>query len=71
MFYKLIFQEVSGMKTQDEFKTFSIKFPTETWRFLKVLSARQNRSMTEIINNCLDKFKKKMEEKMNKDEEVL
>lgn len=50
-------------KDKHDYKTFNVRMPLDTWRFLKIEAARLDVSMTDLIVNCVDKFKKKMEKK--------
>lgn len=45
----------------EKFKVFNIRMPMESWLFLKNTSARQESSMSEIINDLIDKYKRKLE----------
>lgn len=46
-----------------EFMNFNCKIPFKTWELLKFMSARQNRSMADIITDWAEKNRKKFEEK--------
>jgi hypothetical protein len=48
-----------------EFKTFNIRMPKDMWMFLKKASAMQETSMTDILMSVLDKYRKKIEPKLN------
>lgn len=47
-----------------DIKTFNMRMPKETWRFLKKVAAEQERSMGEIIISCVEKYKKRLENKL-------
>jgi hypothetical protein len=47
-----------------DIKTFNVRMPKETWRFLKKLAIEQERSMTDIIVCCVNKYKKRLENKL-------
>lgn len=42
-------------------KAFQIRLDKEVWMFLKLLSARQERSMNLIIEECVNKYKKRFD----------
>lgn len=48
-------------KLPENMKTFNMRITKEMWTFLKHESVNQGCSMTEIVNNCLDKYKKKLD----------
>lgn len=52
-----------NIRDPKEYKTFNMRLPIETWRFLKIEAARQDVHMTHLIFEAVDKFKKKMEKK--------
>jgi len=47
-----------------EMKLISIRLTKEMWRFLKQYAFTKEMSMTDIVTNQLDKFKKKIETKL-------
>lgn len=51
-------------KDNSDIKTFNMRMPKETWLFLKKQAALQEVSMTEIILRCVDKYKKKFDNKL-------
>lgn len=55
-------------KTNKELKSFNMRLPKETWLFLKRQAAAQEVSMTEIIVRCVDKYKKKFDNKLTDDD---
>ncbi len=52
------------VKENSDIKTFNMRMPKETWLFLKKQAAAQEVSMTEIILRCVDKYKKKFDNKL-------
>lgn len=50
-------------KEKPEVKTFNMLMKKDMWMFLKAAAASQERSMTEIVNTCLDKYRKSIERK--------
>ncbi len=51
-------------KDTSDIKTFNMRMPKEMWLFLKKTAASQEVSMTDIILRCVDKYKKKLENKL-------
>ncbi len=51
-----------------ELKSFNMRMPKETWQFLKRQAAAQEVSMTEIILRCVDKYKKRFDNKLTDDD---
>lgn len=51
-------------KEQVDVKHFNMRMPRDLWLFLKHSAASQGTSMTDIIVDCLDKYKKKIEKKL-------
>lgn len=47
-----------------EIKTFNVRLPKDTWLFLKKTAAEQGVSMTDIIIRCVEKYRKKLENKL-------
>ena len=45
-------------------KAFQIRMPKETWVFLKKKAVDQERSMNDLILSCVEKFKKRYENKL-------
>lgn len=51
------------IKDTKDLKTFNVRMPKDTWLFLKKTAASQETSMSEIIIRCVEKYRKKLEEK--------
>ncbi len=51
-------------KSDQNIKTFNMRIPKEMWMFLKQTAAQQEVSMTEIIVRCVDKYKKKFDDRL-------
>ena len=49
-----------------EMKLFNIRMTKEMWRFLKRNSVENEISMTDIINDLLNNYKKRIENKLSK-----
>lgn len=47
-----------------DLKTFNMRMSKDTWLFLKKAAAAQETSMTEIILRCVDKYRRKIENKL-------
>lgn len=47
-----------------DLKSFNLRLPKETWRFLKKVSFMQEKTMTDIVNQCIEKYKKNFENKL-------
>lgn len=60
-----------GVILVEEIKPFLIRIPKETWVFYKRLSIDQERHMNEIINDCLEKYKKRVEKRLTKSDSVI
>lgn len=56
------------MSNKQEIKSFNMRVPRDTWLFLKKVSAEQGISMTEIIIRCVEKYKKRLENKLTIDD---
>jgi hypothetical protein len=52
----------------EERRFLNIRVPRDIWLFYRRLSVEQGRSMTEIICDRLEKYKKKIENRLNSDE---
>jgi predicted DNA-binding protein len=44
-------------------KAFQVRLPKDIWVFLKKISAEQERSMNTIIQECVNKYIKKVDSK--------
>lgn len=55
-------------KEKKDIRTFNMRMPTETWVFLKGQAALQQVSMAEIILRCVEKYKKKFDNKLTPDD---
>jgi len=51
-----------------ELKYFNMRLPKEVWMFLKKSAAAQELSMTDIIVESVDMYKKKLEKKKKPDD---
>lgn len=58
------------LKATTERKTFNMQMSKDLWMFLKGTSATQERSMTEIVVTCLERYRKRLEGKSVPDEVV-
>ncbi len=47
-----------------DIKLFTLRLPKSVWLFLKAKSAEQEIPMAEIIVRCVEKYKKKFENKL-------
>ncbi len=45
----------------EELKNFSIRMPKDLWVFLKMITIESEESMADIVNNCLRRYKNKVE----------
>jgi predicted DNA-binding protein len=52
------------MVKKSEIKSFNVRLPREIWIFLKRVSAEQERSMADVVAECVDKYKRKLENKL-------
>lgn len=52
---------------KEELKSFNIRMSHDIWIFLKYKSFQDGTSMNFIINECLNKFKKKIDNKLTKE----
>jgi hypothetical protein len=57
-----------GFKVKDQIKTFNMRMPRDIWIFLKRTAADQEISMTDIIVRCVEKYKKRLENKLTDDD---
>jgi len=53
------------VKNNKELKSFCVRLPHDTWLFLKHTSAEQGVSMADIIVRCVDKYRKKLQTKVD------
>ena len=51
-------------KINKEIKMFQMRMPKDMWVFLKKAAIDQEVSMMDIIVRCVDKYKKRMENKL-------
>lgn len=51
-------------KPDENIKVFNIRLPKDIWKFLKMQSISKEVPMTDIILECVDKYKKKIENKL-------
>lgn len=52
------------MVNKETTKAFQVRLPIETWRFLKKIAVDQDRSMASIIEGFVERYKKKIENKL-------
>ena len=53
-------------KKDNDIRYFQVRLPKESWVFLKNKSAELEVSMASIIIDCIEKYKKKIENKLIK-----
>ena len=53
-------------KENKDVKTFTMRLPKNVWMFLKRAAVDQEIPMTEIIVRCVEKYKKKFDDKLTK-----
>ena len=46
---------------KDNLKVFSVRLPRELWKFIKMDAANQELAMTDIVEFCLNEYKKNRE----------
>lgn len=49
---------------ESKLKTFNVRIPQELWTFLKYDSFDKGVSMNSIVTECLNKYKRKMDNKL-------
>lgn len=54
-----------------QLKAFQIRIPKETWIFLKKAAAEQERTMCDIVAECLEKYKRKFEKKLTPEDRLV
>lgn len=59
------------MSIKEPTKAFQIRMKRTTWLFLKRISAEQERSMANIIESCVEKYKNKFENKLTDADTVV
>ncbi len=47
-----------------EYKSFNLRMKKELWMFLKKTAASHEMNMSEILLSCLEKYKRKLENKL-------
>lgn len=52
-------------------KSFNVRLPRDIWAFLKKESCEKETSMTNIIADCLDKYKQKCEKKLTSNDALV
>ncbi len=52
------------MKEYSKLKSFNVRLPHNVWKFLKMVAAEQERSMTDVIVECVDKYKRRLQNKL-------
>lgn len=55
----------------DKLKAFTVRFPKPVWVFLKKCSIEQERSMADVIIECITKYKRRVETKELTDDDTL
>ena len=55
-------------KPSTEIKTFNMRIPKDIWMFLKKQAALQECSMTDIIIRCIEKYKKKFDDRLTQED---
>ncbi len=48
----------------DDVKTFSVRMPKDIWIFLKTASITKHLTMNDIIVDCMDKYRNRVEKKL-------
>ena len=60
------------MKNQPyEYKNFSMRMPKDIWTFLRNTAFKQDETMSDIIVRCVDKYRKKLENKLTNNDVML
>lgn len=57
---------MQASKKYDDVKIFSVRMPKEIWLFLKTASIDSGFTMNDIIVDCMNKYKNKVEKKLTK-----
>ena len=52
------------IKKDNEIKTFNMRMPKNLWMFLKKTAIDQEKTMTDIIVECVRKYEKKFENRL-------
>ena len=52
-------------------KAFLMRLPRDLWLFLKTTSAEQERSMQDILITCLEKYKKRLQNRLTDDNTMI
>ena len=52
------------IKKGTEVKSFNVRLKKDVWVFLKTIAATQERSMMDVIRECVEKYKKRIENKL-------
>lgn len=52
-------------KSTEEMKTFNMRMPKDMWFFLKQHALMREESMTDILLRCIEKYRKRIESKVN------
>lgn len=55
---------MTAKKINKDIKLFQMRMPKDMWIFLKKTAIDQEISMMDIIVRCVDKYKKRMENKL-------
>lgn len=48
----------------EDVKTIILRVPKSTWQFLRQNSVDLEKPMTQIVSNCIEKYKKNYEKKL-------
>lgn len=59
------------MINKNKTKAFQVRLPIDTWKFLKKIAIDQERSMASIIENCVEKYRKKLENRLTSSDTVV
>lgn len=52
-------------------RAMNIRIPQVTWRFLKTISLDQERSMNNIIIECVEKYRKRIENRLTENDTMV
>lgn len=57
---------MQASRKYEDVKIFSVRMPKEIWVFLKTASINSDMTMNDIIVDCMNKYKNKVEKKLTR-----
>lgn len=52
-------------------RSFNVRIPYVTWKFLKTVSRDQERSMNDVVTECIEKYRKRLENRLTESDTMV